>query len=338
MAAAAAKESTMPACLLSLLLVLCALLRPAAAAAPTILVVESYDPGFVWDIAYKAALAERLQPAYQLSYVALDTKRLPPEQHAAMADRAWAAYLRLRPALVILGDDAALRLLAPRLAATATPVVYLGINNNPRAYFDPARARNITGVLERPLVLRNVANVRLLLPRARRVLFLLDTDVTSTILYQEIFHGNPHQRIEGLDVDVKLIGTWRPWQNEVLGAARQYDAIFIGPAQALRDDSPRAKPMGDVMRWTAANTPLPTFGLWDFTVGPDAAMGGLVLSGHDQGVAAAGIALKILGGAAPSTIYPVRAERGTFLFSRRQLRRFGIALPPDIAAQSKFTD
>jgi len=34
-------------------------------------------------------------------------------------------------------------------------VVYLGINNNPRAYFDPGKVHNITGVLEQPLVKRN---------------------------------------------------------------------------------------------------------------------------------------------------------------------------------------
>lgn len=325
--------------LLSLIAVLMLPMRIAGAAEPTILVIESYDPTFTWDIAYKAGLASRLEPAYQLVSVALDTKRLPQDRHAAMADKAWATYLKLQPALVVLGDDAALRLLAPRLAASGTPVVYLGVNNNPRAYFDQQTVTNITGVLERPQVKRGVAQMRQLLPKARRVLFLFDTDMTSGVIFQEIFHNEPHQQIEGMAVDIKLLATWDAWQAEVLGAAEHYDAIFIGPSDALRDGSQRrTRSTPDVLRWTSANTPLPTFGLWDFTIGPDAAMGGLVLSGREQGIAAADIALKILGGATPKSIYPVTADRGTFLFSRRQLQRFGIVLPPAMAEQSKFTD
>ncbi|TFW27977.1 ABC transporter substrate-binding protein [Duganella callida] len=322
--------------LLLLLLVVC---LGAGAAERTILVVESYDPGFPWDVSYKSALTARLEPAYHLEYVALDTKRLPVAQHAAMADKAWAAYLRLKPELVILGDDAALRLLVPRLAATATPAVYLGINNNPRAYFDPAAVPNVTGVLERVQAKRGIAQLRKVLPHARRLLFLLDTDFTSAVIFQEVFQRITHLSIEGLAVDIKLVASWDEWQAEVTGAARNYDALFVGPGQALRDSSTQnAHPSMDVMRWTSANASVPMFAFWDFMVGPDLATGGLVLSGRDQGAAAADIALKILGGAAPKTIYPVTADRGAFLFSRKQLRRWNLTLPPEIAAQSKFTD
>jgi ABC-type uncharacterized transport system substrate-binding protein len=313
---------------------------PAAAQSPpTVLLIESYHAAFEWDAGYRAALQARLEPAYRLVSVELDTKRLPPERHAAMADQAWATYLKLKPALVIVGDDAALSLLATRLAASATPVVYLGINNNPRAYFDPGKVRNITGVLERPLVKRNVAELRKILPAARRVLFLFDTSMTSTVLYQEVLQGRQRHSIEGLEVDIKLINDWPSWQAEVQAArANRYDAIYLGTYQALREETAFPRTAMSMLRWTSEHAQVPVFGLWDFFVGADLAVGGLVLDGREQGMAAADIALRILAGTAPGNIYPVTAQRGRFVFSRTQLQRHGIVLPPGIAAQALLVD
>ncbi|WP_166454950.1 ABC transporter substrate-binding protein [Duganella aquatilis] len=323
-------------------LLIALLLQPAtlrAAPAPTILLIESYNADFEWDAGYRAALQARLEPACQLVSFELDTKRLPPERHAAMADQAWALYLKLKPALVILGDDAALSLLAARLAATATPVVYLGINNNPRVYFDPGKVRNITGVLERPLAKRNVALLRKILPAARRVLFLFDTSMTSTVIYHEIFQQTPRQQIEGLEVDVKLIDGWRAWQDEILAArGNGYDAIHLGSYQAVHDDGSAPPSAANMLRWSSAHAQVPLFGLWDFFVGADKAVGGLVLEGREQGMAAADIALRILAGARPGSIYPVTAQRGRFVFSRAQLARHHITLPPEIAYQSRLVD
>jgi len=325
--------------LLAALAATAALPSSAQVPAPIILLIESYHAGFEWDAGYKTALQARLEPACRLVSFELDTKRLPPERHAAMADQAWATYLKLKPALVILGDDAALSMLAGRLGATSTPVIYLGINNNPRAYYDPAKVSNITGVLERPLVKRNVAQLRKLLPAARRVLFLFDTSTTSTVLFSEVFQGHARQRIEGLDVDIKLITEWRDWKAEVLGArGNGYDAIFLGTYQAVRGDATLPHSETGMLRWSSENTPVPLFGLWDFYVGADRVAGGLVLDGREQSMAAADIALRILGGAAPRNIYPVTAQRGRFVFSRAQLQRHRITLPADIAAQARLVD
>lgn len=327
------------AVLLLLLLLQC--VRPAAAQAapPTILLIESYHADFEWDAGYRAALKARLEPAYKLVTFEMDTKRLPPERHTAMADQAWALYLKLKPALVIVGDDAALSLLVTRLAATTTPVVYLGINNNPRNYFDPAKVRNITGVLERPLVKRNVAQLRKILPQARRVLFLFDTSITSTVILNEAFQGRMQQQFEGLTVDIKLIGDWGPWQAEVLAArSNGYDAVYVGSYQAMRDGARPPRTAMSMMRWSSEHAQVPLFGLWDFFIGADLATGGLVLDGREQGMEAATIALRILGGAAPGSIYPVTAQRGRFVFSRTQLERHHITLPPEIAAQSQLVD
>lgn len=311
----------------------------AGAAEKTILVVESYNVEMQWDVDYKEALRTALDKHYRLEFFQMDTKRLPKAQHAAMADKAWALYQTLHPALVILGDDAALKFLAPRLGTTTTPVVYLGINNNPREYFDAAVIKNITGVLERPVLKRNIAFVQRILPATRRALVLFDTDVTSQVVLRETFGGKTEQTIGGVQVELKLIEHWEQWQEQVLHAKDHYDVIFLGLYQALRDASGKsANTTDEVARWTSEHTPIPAFGFWDWAVGPEKTVGGLVLYGKDQGKAAGEMALKILGGVSPDKIYPVTADRGNFLYSRTQLRRYGIVLPPDIAAMASYTD
>jgi ABC-type uncharacterized transport system substrate-binding protein len=312
---------------------------PLAAAEETILVVESYNVEMQWDVNYKEALQENLGKKYRLEYFQMDTKRLPKDQHAAMADKAWAMYQALHPVLVILGDDAALKFLAQRLGKTSTPVVYLGINNNPREYFDAKVSRNITGVLERPILKRNIAFASQILPKTKRALVLFDTDITSQVVLQETFSGKSKQLINGIEVELKLVADWEHWQAEVLNAGKDYDVIFIGLYQALHDAAGRSVNKADeVVRWTSAHTPVPAFGFWDWAVGPEKTIGGLVLYGKDQGKAAADIALKILSGASPSKIYPVTADRGHFLYSKKQLERYHITLPDKIAAEASYTD
>lgn len=309
------------------------------AGSETILVIESYNVEMAWDIAYKKALEDAVGERYKLEYFQMDTKRLPKAQHAAMADQAWTRYELVKPALVILGDDAALKHLCDRLGNTNTPVVYLGINNNPREYFDSQRYKNITGVLERPNMKRNIALVRRLLPQAKRALVLFDTDATSQVVRKETFGGQDSHEISGIQVDLKLAASWEDWQQQVLNARDKYDLIFIGLYQALHDREGRSVNTRDeVARWTSAHAPVPTFGFWDWAVGPDKTTGGLVLYGYDQGKAAGEMALRILGGTPPSAIYPVTADRGRFYFSRKQLERWGLSLPPDLAQGAQLTD
>ncbi len=306
--------------------------------AASILVVESYNAEYAWDISYKQALDEILGKNHTLEYFQMDTKRLPKEQHAVKADEAWARYEKLHPDLVILGDDAALKFLAPRLSATATPVVYLGINNSPLDY-PGATAKNFTGVLERPFLRRNIAVVHELLPKAKRALVMFDNDTTAKVVHRDTFGDKNSLTINGLDVDLTLFADWEQWKKVVLDAkSNNYDMLFVGLYHTLRDTSGRAMDPEYVVRWTSENAPIPTFGFLDFSVGISKTTGGLVLLGKEQGKTAAEIALKILEGTKPSDITPKMSERGRLLFSKKQLNRFQITLPKAVEQEAEFID
>ncbi|RMF13174.1 MAG: hypothetical protein D6758_13645, partial [Gammaproteobacteria bacterium] len=91
-----------------------------------------------------------------------------------------------------------------------------------------------------------------------------------------------------------------------------------------------------VLDWTSANTPLPLFAFWDFAVGPGKAVGGLVLFGKEQGVLAGRLADLILHGAQPSTLAPITAKNGRYLYSQNELKRWKLEVPTFIRYQSDF--
>ncbi|RDE18896.1 sugar ABC transporter [Motiliproteus coralliicola] len=306
----------------------------ALAAKPKVLVIQSYHAGYEWQANYSRALHDTLAPLAELEFFEIDSKRLPEVQYRAAADQAWERYQQLGPDLVIIGDDNALQLLGPKLATTATPVVYLGINNNPRHYL-PSRPDNISGVLERPLLRRSILHLhRLLNGSLKRVLVLFDNGTTSRTVWEEEFASMPSRQVGPVHAQIELLGDYGRWQQTVEQAKAQgFDAIVIGLYQTLVDEQGRHVPDQQVINWTSEASPLPLFAFWRFAVGPQMTIGGLVLDGYSQGSEAASIAREVLeGGNLP--VIPQSSGEGRFVFSRSQLQRWQLALPPSVAEQA----
>jgi len=311
----------------------------ARGAKDTILVVESYHANYPWDQSYSDGLRETLGSRYKLVFFEMDTKRLPKNEHEGMAQKAWEKIQATDPALVVLGDDSALKFLGPRLAGTDLPTVYLGINNDPREY-KVTGFSNVTGVLERPLMKPAIGHIKTIVkPTPRKLLVLFDNSITSQASVAEIFKGKATSEIEGIQVDLKLIGNIDEWKSAVLDAAKNgYDALVVGLYHTIFDQYNLYVDSDDLLEWTVFSSPVPPFGFWDFTVGPRRTVGGLVLYGKVQGKLAGQIALQILGGKKAGDIPPVVAEEGQFLFSRSQLTFWDLSLPSAIAAKAEFTD
>ena len=172
------------------------------------------------------------------------------------------------------------------------------------------------------------------------MLVIFDDNFTSDIIQRELFPSGPIIGLAGMEINLKICATYAEWQQAVTTASSSgYQVIISGLHQVLRDANGKVVDSEQVIRWTSANTPLPLFAFWDFDVAPDMTIGGLVLSGSEQGRAAAVLIHRILDEhVAPATIFPVIASQGSFVFSRRQLARFGISLPPSIAELARFVD
>ncbi len=311
---------------LVLLGVLCLLTACIDGGKKTILVIESYHSEYLWDAGYVKGLKSKLGDAYNLEFFHMDTKRLPKEQHAAMAAKAIDTFHSVKPDLVIVGDDAAMKFTGPRLARTSTPVVFLGVNNNPRNYF-MQWPHNFTGVLERPLLAESIAAMKTVKPDLRRVAVLFDTDLTAKAVHEELFDAKDRITIAGVDVDIKMFATFAEWQTFVSSAGQTYQACVMGLYQNLKDGANAIVDAEQVAAWTSSQSPVPLFAFWDFSVGADKAMGGLVVSAEEQGRMAAEVAERVLAGTAPQEIRPMTGGNGELLFSKAQLAKHNLRLP-----------
>jgi len=302
-----------------------ALGAPGAATAGDILVVHSYHAGYGWDEAWQASLAETLGD-HTLHTVYMDTKRLPESKFDARADRAWQTFRERSYDAVVVGDDNALDLLGERIArATDVPVIFLGINANPRGYFSGMRLpANVSGILERPLLGLNVRLVRQFLPDSQSMLVLLDKGVTGDAAAEQI--GNVKAALRDFAVTIKRTHRFAAWKKAVRRAkANGHDVI--APALYFRQVDPHgeAVPADRVIGWTHEHTPVPLIGFWEFTVGPNKAMAGMVLDGETMGHAAGTMLREAL---TTGTVPEPRTVRGgKLLVSRSGVARWDLDIP-----------
>jgi len=300
----------------------------------TIFVIESYHKEFGWDRSYLEGIKGVLGERYDIKTYELDTKRLPQKEWEARADEAWRLYKDMKPIAVILGDDASLMMLGKRFETTTTPVVYLGINNNPRHYV--SSGKNITGILERPLIKRSAMSIKEIIKDAKNILILFDTDTTSKIVFAEEFKSRESLKILDVSLDIKLIDSLNVWMDTIREAQGRYDAIIVGLYQNIKDSDGVVVPSDKVLEWTSKNSTVPLFGFWDFSVGEGKTVGGLVQYGKIQGEEAALLLLDVLKGKDITKIFPSKGESGKYLFNKKELERFGLELPPSISDVAEF--
>ncbi|MBI9110204.1 ABC transporter substrate-binding protein [Maridesulfovibrio ferrireducens] len=309
----------------------------SAQAKPKVLVIESYHAEYQWDINYEKGLESILKDVADIYYFRMDTKRIKTELHEERAALAWQAYTTLMPDVVVLADDNAIKFLGSKFIETETPVVYLGINNNPRNYI-PLN-KNITGVLERPLYKRSVKYLKKILHIEQgKILVLLDTGTTSKVLCDSVFEGCKSLRIGDVQVDIELVGSFNDWKDIVNRSDEKgYSAIILGLFHTLHE---RGKSVSspDIMAWTYENTPVPLFCFWEMDVGKNKTIGGLVLSGEVQGSTAGEIVLDILNGVPVNKIKPIIPTQGLFLFSSSELKKWRIVLPRQIRDKATFVE
>lgn len=306
--------------------------------AKTILVIESYHSEHKWDASYLSGLKKNL-PDHHIVEFQMDTKRIPREQFQMKADAAWEQYRLIKPDLVVLGDDNAVKLMAAKFKRTDTPVVFLGVNSNPRA-LGVIGVKNITGVLERPLFKRSIVEIdSLFKEQLKRVLILFDSGTTSQVAIQEAFQGKLYSTIGRTDIELRLIGDKSSWQKSILNAKQEgFDAIIIGLYHTIVDQNGIHVPAEQILSWSSKSAPIPLFCFWDFSVGENKTAGGLVLFGEIQGREAAKLIEAIFDGKRPNSLGPLTADQGRYLYSKSQLEKWGLTVTAEMKERVEFVD
>jgi len=315
------------------LLVLLLLGSWASAGQGNVLVVQSYSRDLAWTRQCDRGIAEALADKASIVTVYLDTKPTPPEEHVRKADEALDLFRRLSPDVVLLGDDNALRLLGPAVARTGTPVIYFGINNNPRNYFEYL-PDNVGGLIERISLLQWIRLIGEIMPSAENFLVLMDGSPTADAIASTVFKGETTLAYHRLAVTLRSTGRWEEWRRIVEKGG--FDAVVMPVFHALKDASGRHVPYGEVVAWTSRHSAVPVFATQDYAVGDDGVVGAYVVYGEKHGYLAGSMAARLLDGERMQDISAQGDQPGVFVFNERQLNRFGLVLPKSIREQSAF--
>ncbi|MGE4292109.1 MAG: ABC transporter substrate-binding protein [Desulfovibrio sp.] len=307
----------------------------AFASQPMVLVIHSYHPDLPWTGQCDQGIENALGKVAQLDHVYLDTKRIPESEFAAQAEAAMDTFRRLDPDLVMIGDDNALRLLGPRIAESGKPVVFFGINNNPRKYFEKNIPANVTGVLERVPLFPWLRHLIRIIPAPKTAFVLMDDSPTSRALVEVNFMDRKQVVIDGVRVDYALAKNWTEWKQRIL-TSDSHDFITMPVYHNLKDASGVHVPVESVIRWTSEHSTVPIFAYQDYAVGDDGTVGAYVIFGEQHASLAALMARDILEGKMPSLPTTSMDQQGQFFFNKKQLARFGLTLPEDIRSRAKF--
>lgn len=270
----------------------------ASATDRSVLIVHSYHLGFFWTDAFQHGVDDVLTPHTDIKTraVYLDTKRL---QSALYFDQIYQLYKTLleqeRYDAVLVSDNNALSLmqrLAPQLGDT--PVIFGGINNYSREMHRDLRA---TGVTEDIDIESNIALIRRLQPNVERIYVVTDFSRTGAAVRQQLNHFTARSPQYQSLIQPLVPDTFEHLYQRAAGMNRN-DAILYWVY--YRDQQGE---VSDLVQWNTFihHAQAPVYVVHDLGIG-NGAIGGVVLSGHSQGKAAADTLLEVL--ANPSAPLP----------------------------------
>lgn len=288
-----------------------------------VLILNSYHPGYSWSDNEMAGIAEtfsrsgaRINPLIEY----LDCKRHPKMEHFdKLRDIFKMKYRAAQIPIVIVTDNPALQF-ALRYRSELFPaaaIVFCGINGFTHSML--AGQQNITGVAEL-LDAAGTLDVALRLhPGAAQVYVVHDFTITGLSTRRET-----EEQLRAFEQRVAIRYVENMKMQELAKFLRTLPqrSVVLALSYSLDKDG-NVINHETISHLLSENAPAPVYGLHEERLG-FGIVGGNLLSGKMQGIRAAELALRILGGENASAI-PVDLKSPTKqMFDHNQLVRFGI--------------
>jgi len=299
-----------------------------------VLFINSYHRGYAWSDSIEEGVREAFAASgktIEISYEYLDSRRFAfGKQMGAIAEAMAIKYADYRPDLILVADNAAFDFAIKYRARLFPdqPIVFCGYN-----LFRPEVLQgitNVTGVNEEMNVAGTIDLALSVQPRTHNLVFVTSTgDDTnrriSAMLEPELrSRGDRDHNILVLkDTSLETLGR----RLSELSAAT---LVFLS-GQVSDQAGGRALTPVENGRLVSAISPFPVYTFWDFHLNTGV-LGGRILTGRDQGRAAADLALRILAGTSADAIPVLMTSPTTDIFDDQVMRRFGIsrsALPAE---------
>lgn len=291
-----------------------------------VLLIFSYHPEHPWVVEETRGAEDILEErGVETEKFYLDTKRnTSAEWKEEVAEEAMRKIDDFKPDLVIVFDDNACELVAKEYIGESLPFVFCGMNGEPEDYGFPAQ--NITGVIERHHLEATIELLRRLVPDVEKLAIMSDDSPTSQAFITRVRNIIPPVEIS----EFYTTNDFDAWKAEVNRLQTNVDAIGIYVYHTIKENSEeQSLPPEDVLGWTLENSELPGFAFSDFTV-RDGVLCGVTVSGYEQGMTAAEIAIRILNGETPADI-PIKCpEEGIPMINEIRAEELNIEIPADV--------
>lgn len=288
-----------------------------------VLVVMSYEQDNPWCAGIRQGIDAVLVPAAEVTYFYMNTKA-DFEGGAARAEQAAAIYQELRPDGVIAADDDAQAMfVVPYLKdKVATPVMFCGVNAEASAYGYPNR--HISGVLERGHVAGTLSLVSQLVPKVRRVCFLVGDSPAGRALESQV-------AAERKTYPAGVAGFFKARTLQDLRAHAHAmgscDALYVDSLEGIADDAGRRLINREVFAALGRLYKGPLLGANPYHV-EEGALCAVVKTGQEQGSLAAEQLLQALRGTPVSRIPVTKNFRGRLMINVDTLDRLRIRPKP----------
>lgn len=301
-----------------------------AEARTLVVVVHSYNPEYAWTQQINLGLQEGLRGlGVEFEYLYLDAKRQPDPERLRQAGRqALERIEATQPRLVVAVDDPAQAFLAaPYLKGRPAPqVIFCGVNAPVATYGYPAS--NVSGVREQWHFRDGFKLLKAVAPGVRRAAFLVDDSESGKYVAGDLLAERRSEPLAVKLVAVETIPTYQHWKKRVGELCGRVDALAMGLYHSLRDEETgQVVPAEKVAAWTARACPKPSLGFSDATKN-HGLLCGVLESGHEQGLLAAGLAREVLAGGVAAGSLPVGLNRrGLVFLNLKTAQRLKLVVP-----------
>jgi ABC-type uncharacterized transport system substrate-binding protein len=214
-----------------LLLFIPLLAMPCSSDAASCFYINSYHQGFEWSDRIQAEFTRNMKGICSISYHYLDAKRSNKETHLKNKGMEIANLIALsQPDIVIASDDAASEyVINPYLRNGRTPVVYVGINWDPRPFGYPMS--NATGMTEVWPIQQALDTVKKTIGAVTKMAFITADNQLEKRDEAAIKKITDKETIQLESYFVRNFEEWK----QAIKMAQGSDAINLGTVEGIKD-------------------------------------------------------------------------------------------------------
>ncbi len=313
-----------------------------------VLIIHSYHKEWGWNQDTEKGIVEGLKRKgfilnkdYQLEKFYMDTKNTytTEEQIKQRADKAIKMIDDIKPDLVFINDDNALKYVAANYPDEKVPFIFLGINCDPEIIYPEKIAsleepgHNITGILERFPYYESFSLAKKIFPEKESVVLLADNSPSSSFLvnaFKERFLESEDIEDHPLEVlGVIQITTFREWKEIVKKYQDKSDFLGILTYHQLKDEKGIIVPPSEVVLWTIENNKLPELGFLLFHA-EDGFWSAIGVSPYKNGIYVGTLAGEVLEGKDVDIIPIQDIHLIDIAFNVERSKMLGIEIPINI--------